>query len=202
MAGKKLPAFIFVTDGARQPDPVPVLRTLPRGWGVLFRHYDHPLREALGRRVARLCKERGLRLLVAGDVRLAARLKADGLHLPEGLARRGILSPALLWRQQGRALSIAAHSPGAVRRAKALRADLVVLSPVFPTVSHPNARPLGPLGFLRLKALSPIPVAALGGMRPATARRLRDCGAFTLALVDGVFLFLKGAPRLSCGRNP
>jgi len=61
---------------------------LPRGSGVVFRHYATPLaeRRALFARLATLARRRGLVLLRAGNARLARR--EDGVH--NGLAAHGL----------------------------------------------------------------------------------------------------------------
>ena len=51
--------------------------------GVVFRHDHDPDRVSLGRDIAKICRARGLLLVVAGDVRLAAALRA-GVHLRGG----------------------------------------------------------------------------------------------------------------------
>ena len=57
--------------------------------------------------------------------------------------------------------------------ARAGRAVAVLLSPVFPTRSHPGAASLGPLRFRLLAARAQVPVIALGGMNRRSARRLK-----------------------------
>jgi thiamine-phosphate pyrophosphorylase len=64
-----------------------------------------------------------------------------------------------------------AHSLRELRRAR--QAAAVLLSPVFPTRTHPGGKVLGPLRFRLLAGRSLVPVIALGGMNPRTARRLR-----------------------------
>ena len=65
-----------------------------------------------------------------------------------------------------------AHSLREIGDANRLGADAVLLSPVFPTRSHPGARTLGPLRFRLLAAHAAMPVIALGGMDQALAGRL------------------------------
>jgi thiamine-phosphate pyrophosphorylase len=73
-----------------------------------------------------------------------------------------------------------AHSPPDLRRA----VDAVLLSPVFPTRSHPGAPALGPVRFgLWLRAAS-VSVIALGGMDAPRLRRLRGQGAHGYAAID------------------
>ncbi|SDE11998.1 thiamine phosphate synthase [Rhodospira trueperi] len=188
VGNRPLPAAWLVSDPARLPDPMPVLRRMPRGAGLIWRPYGLAWAEALarGRALRRRTRARGMVLLVAGDWRLAAVLGADGLHLPEGLARRSVLAPALAWaKRQGRLLSVACHGPRALARARALNADMAVLSPVFPTASHPDAATLGPVRFTLMSRRAGLPTVALGGITPATAPRLRHSGAAGLAAVSG-----------------
>lgn len=177
----RLPALLFMTDEGRLPDPLPAIARLPPGCGVVFRHYGWPERRELGRRVAALCRARRLVLLVAADVGLAAELRADGLHLPEGLARSGA-ARQLSWLSRRRGLlTVAAHSRAALRRARQIGADAATLSPVFATASHPGASGLGLRRFTRLCRTSRLPVYGLGGITVKTARLLSDSGAAGLA---------------------
>lgn len=163
-----LPAGFFLTDSRRSPDPLPAIARLPRGHGVIFRHYDHPERPALAARVSRLCRARGLLLVVAADLKLARDVGALGLHLPENMARRG--RPHALpahW-----ILTVAAHSRAALARAADIGADAALAGPAFASLSHPGARGLGPHRFGRMLSNAQIPVFALGGVTPRTLRKL------------------------------
>ena len=163
-----------MTDAERLPDPLPAIARLPRGAGVIFRHYGAKQRETLGAAVARACRAKRLVLLVAEDAGLALRLRADGIHLPERALGR--LQPL---KRQGWLVTAAAHGTRGLRRARG--ADAVLLSPVFPTPSHPGARGLGQLRFAELVARAGMPVLALGGVNEASLRRLRGSGAFGVA---------------------
>ncbi|CAA7614947.1 Thiamine monophosphate synthase [Candidatus Terasakiella magnetica] len=183
----RIPRLILVTDEIRLSDPLAAIRRLPRGSAVLLRHYGSPERLKLARIMARLTRIRRLYLLVAADWRLAARLGADGVHLPEGLARHAVLAPALGWRRRANALlTVACHSPPALARARALGADAAVLSPVFPTQSHSGAKAIGPLRFAQWSRRARMPVIALGGITGATARRLPPGTAAGLAAIGAL----------------
>ena len=160
-----LPLLWLFTDARRLPDPRPAVSRLPRGMaGVVLRHDGEPGRAALGRDLARLCRARRLVLVVAGDTRLAAALHA-GVHL------RGGRWPGPR-RRRGTLVTSSAHGFADLRRARAAGAGLVFLSPVFPTLSHPEARVLGPVRWSHLALASPVPVAALGGVDGSNLRRL------------------------------
>ncbi|MBV9757721.1 MAG: thiamine phosphate synthase [Alphaproteobacteria bacterium] len=163
-AGERGPPVLWLfTDAARLPDPMPAAARLPKGLcGVVFRHDGVSSREALGRALARICRARRLALVVAGDARLAARLRA-GLHLRRG--RRTRLRPRGL-------LTSSAHDRRELARARRAGAGLVFLGPVFPTASHPGARTLGPRRWAALARAGRLPALALGGIDGAAARAL------------------------------
>ncbi len=165
--GRLMPRIFFLTDSSRLPDPRPAIRALPKGTGVIFRDYDVAERAQKARLCARLCRQRGLVFLVAGDHYLADAIGADGLHLPDRPPYRRLVRP-----QRPFLITASAHDAYGLRRAETLGADLVFLSPVFPTRSHPGARALGIHRFSRLASLSNIPVFALGGIDRETTRRL------------------------------
>lgn len=160
-----LPPLWLFTDARRLPDPRRAASRLPKGLaGIVLRHDDDPARRALGRDLARICRARRLELVVAGDPRLAAALNA-GVHL------RGGRWPTSQ-RVRHHMLTSSAHGLPELRRAQAAGADLVFLSPVFTTASHPGAAGLGVTRWARLALSATRPVAALGGVDGASIRRL------------------------------
>lgn len=175
-----VPRLLLLSDPRRLPDPRPVAARLPRGAAVLARGLSPAVLPAL----ARLCRARGLLLLVSGDGR-AALASGAGLHVPDRAPTRGLL-PVLLRRRgagRGVALSCAAHGRAGLARARRLGADWVLLSPAFPTASHPGAPALGPLRWAGLARAARRPVVALGGITPASARRLPPRAAAGLAAI-------------------
>lgn len=185
--GPGLPRLVLVLD-RRLDDPLAAVAALPHGAGVLLRAPTPDAMRTLGRAVAPLCRRRGLVLIVAGDWRLAEAIGAAGLHLPEAVARHGRLGPALAWRRRGadRLLTVACHGPAALARARALGADAALLSPLFPTRSHPGAPALGPTRFRLWARGAGLPVIALGGVDAATAPAAVEAGAAGLAAVSGL----------------
>ena len=137
------------------------LKRLPRGSGLIFRHYHLPqaARRARFEQLRRLARQHGHRLVLSGTAAEARRWGADGAYGAD-LSR----GPALL-------RLVTVHSLRELRRAR--RADAVLLSPVFPTRSHPGGKVLGPLRWQALAALSPVPVIALGGMTPRRAQQMK-----------------------------
>ena len=155
------------------------LARLPRGAGVVFRHYGVAGRRAFGARVRAVARRRGLAFLVAGTARQARSMRADGQHRPRwapgGCARGG--------RARG-LFTATAHGVAELRAAERAGAGLVFLSPVFATTSHPGMRPLGRvrLGLLARHARGP--VAALGAVDATRYRSLRTLGVSAWGGID------------------
>ncbi|MFC0410253.1 thiamine phosphate synthase [Roseomonas elaeocarpi] len=157
-----------MTDARRLPDPLAAARCLPPGAAVLARDLAPDVLFGL----ARLCRQRRLQLMVSGDGRLALRHRA-GLHLPDRRQVRGLLPFLRLWRGgRGGLLSAAAHGRRGLGRGRRLRVDALLLSPVFPTRSHPGEGALGLLRWCALARDAAGAVIALGGMNAAGTRRL------------------------------
>jgi thiamine-phosphate pyrophosphorylase len=177
---KALPALLFFTDPVRTPDPEAVAAQLPAGCAIVYRHFGAPDAEARARRLKAIARERGLKLLIGRDVALAARVGADGVHLPERLAHRAL---AVKRAHPGWIVTSAAHSLAAARRGGA---DAVVISVAFPSKSASAGAALGPVRLAALVRAAGRPAYALGGVTKKTARRLLDAGLVGLAAVDGL----------------
>lgn len=168
-----LPQLWLLSDARNDAGLETGLRRLPRGSGFVFRHYHlpPPQRRARFAALARLARACGHVVILSGSAAEARRWGADGAY---GAAAR--IGPG------ADVIRLATvHSLAQLGRAR--RADAVLLSPVFPTRSHPGAGLLGPLRFRLIALRAQAPVIALGGMNPRTARRL---GQARWAAIDGL----------------
>ena len=171
-----LPRLWMMTDERQGNRLFEALRRLPAGAGLVFRHYSlaEGERRLLFEEVQRLARQRGLVLLLGGDPQLALAWGADGSH---GLCGGAPSAPGLL-------RSAGVHDLEELRAAEAAGADLVFVSPVFPTRSHPGSGSLGAEGFALIAREARVPVVALGGMDPAKARILEDRNMYGWAAID------------------
>ena len=168
-----LPRLWLMTDERQGEGLWRALERLPRGSGIVFRHYslDPRERKELFLKVKRAARRRRLVVVLGGPPRLARSWRADGSH---GLYAHTPFEDVLR--------SAPAHDLKEIRAAERFQADLLFVSPVFPTRSHPEARPLGPVRFALLARAARVPVIALGGMDERRARRL--AGAYGWAGID------------------
>lgn len=164
-----LPGLWLMTD-ERQGDRLwPALTDLPRGSGVIVRHHglDKKARRDLIVRIRKIARARRLILVVAGSETLARATQSDGFHM-----RSAKIGPSTLLR------TIAVHDLAELRLAERIGADLVFISPVFATESHPGKRSLGRARFGQLVRESRVPVIALGGMNMRRAESLQQFGIY------------------------
>jgi len=168
-----LPLVWLVSDARNDACVEAVLSRLPRGSGLIFRHYHLPpdQRRARFAELQRRARRRGHAIVLAGPAALARRWGADGAYGTAASLARGPSLPRLVTVHSLREL------------AQRGRASAVLLSPVFATRSHAGAATLGPVRFRLLAARSGVPVIALGGM---TARRARRLGWNRWAAIDGL----------------
>jgi len=157
-----LPRLWLMTDERQGETLWSAVERLPRGAGIVFRHYGLPQaqRAEMLKRLRRIAKRKELVLVAAGNARVSP-FSTDGCHgRPARGAGHDIIHTA------------SAHDLPEIRAAERSGANLIFLSPAFATRSHPGVRPLGPLRFMLLAKQARVPVIALGGMDAHRARRL------------------------------
>lgn len=152
-----VPTLWLMTDERMGEGLWSALAALPRGSGVVFRHFaTAPAdRAALFARIAQIARRRRLVLIAGG-----------------GAAQRQLLHPAHSVRE-----AIAARRAGAAS---------ILVSPVYPTRTHPGARTLGALRAATIARAAGIPAIALGGMTRARFKRMRALGFVGWAAIDGL----------------
>ena len=137
--------------------------------------------EALFARLRRLREHRKLRILVSSRHPLSFARAVDGLHLTGRDLAQALARPSVRW------LAASCHAPAELDAADRLACDFAVYGPVCPSASHPGEPGIGLDGLARDIACTPIPVYALGGLKPQDLDRVRACGAQGVAALRGAW---------------
>ncbi len=145
---------------------------------------DIERREIEARRLRTLTRRRNALLIVNDDPELAARVKADGVHLgrddPDIVAARRLLGPEAV-------IGISCYDSLALARdATAAGADYVAFGSVFPSPTKPAAM-RAPLELITAAKLElGVPICAIGGITPDNAAPVLAAGADLLAVITSV----------------
>lgn len=181
--------LLVVTDrdgaGGRLVDAVQGALAGGARW-IWFRERDLPEapRATLADQILTLVRQHGGLISIGGDTDLAARLGADGVHLPSGAGSAAIA--AARGRLPDGLIGLSAHTVEEVRDAAHAGADYVTLSPIFVSPSKPGYGPaLGPEALTRAARYG-IPVLALGGVTVGAIHPCREAGAAGIAVMSGL----------------
>ena len=139
---------------------------------------------AQARRLARLCRDRGVPFIVNDSLDLALAVQADGVHLG-----RDDIDVAAARRALPRGIvGVSCYTDvQRARAAAAAGADYIAIGRVFTSSTKPGA-PRAPLARLaEAKAASDLPVVAIGGITADNARQAIDAGADMVAAIAAVF---------------
>jgi thiamine-phosphate pyrophosphorylase len=123
-------------------------------------------------------------LIVNDRADIAAAAGAHGVHLGQEdgdpSRARALLGPgAIIGQSAGDLAELARVDPGLV--------DYVGIGPFASTATKGDAgAPLGAAGFARLRAATPLPAVAIGGMGPANAAQAIAAGADGVAVVSAI----------------
>ena len=136
-------------------------------------------------RLARICYDQGIPLIINDDVELAAAAGASGVHLGKGdssvrSARKILGTDAIIgvscYNEFERATE--AESEGA---------DYVAFGRFFPSRSKPGAVSASPELLRRARQSLGVSVVAIGGITPENGLPLVSAGAHCLAAIHGVY---------------
>lgn len=174
-----LPPLLWLTDPARTPGLECILPALPRGSGVVYRHFGEAVRMETARTLAKLCRLHGLYLLVSNDPELAELVHASGVHWPFRSRQR-----AKYWRTRFSIMTASAHSRSDLANLNPNVFDAAIFSTVFPSESPTACQPVTPIRFRKIAGQSPLPCYGLGGVTAHNVSKIADFAG--LAAVSGI----------------
>jgi thiamine-phosphate pyrophosphorylase len=145
---------------------------------------DPTLRRAQAEALAEACRRAGVPFIVNDDVRLAAAVDADGVHLGEHDAS---IADARLVLGDRATIGVSCYDDlERARTAARDGADYIAFGAFFPSLTKPNAR-RATTALLRDSAGLGVARVAIGGITADNAGPLVAAGADLLAVVGGVF---------------
>ena len=146
---------------------------------------DVALRHEQASELLLLCRAFHVPLIINDDVRLAALVDADGVHVGEDDAS---LKEARINLGPDKIIGVSCYQDLArAKQFQAEGADYVAFGSFYPSATKPGARPC-PIGLLtEAKQVLRVPVVAIGGITPENAVALVAAGADAVAVITALF---------------
>jgi len=145
---------------------------------------DAALRREQAAALANATRAANIPFLVNDDPRLAADVKADGVHLGE---YDGTIAAARAVLGEHAIVGVSCYDdPERANAAAADGADYLAFGAFFTSSTKPNARRATP-ALLHDARHHGLPLVAIGGITPDNAHLLVEAGADLVAIVSGVF---------------
>jgi len=134
---------------------------------------------AFASRLRDMTKQYQAKLIIHSQADIAKAVNADGVHLASSNISE---IPAIRdWLDMpNMTLSTSCHNLKELRASHQSGADFAMLSPVFPTQSHPDAPALGIDAFKEIAEASLLPIIALGGIDAENRSQLKGFGIATI----------------------
>lgn len=176
---KNFPSLILMTDSKRKQDFAKIIPKLPAHSLIIIRHFSAKEKYNLFKKIKYISRKFKVKLSVSDDMKFALRHNLDGVHFPEKTTKKTAACGKIKRAKPDMFLTSACHSKTALIAAQKLKLDAVLISPVFPTYSHPFAISIYVKGFQRISRRSQIKCYALGGINTKTTQKLlstRACG--------------------------
>jgi len=135
--------------------------------GVVYRNYNDPQRETELIKIAKACKKKRYQLFVSNDIKLALKVKADGIYIPAFNKTKKFLN----LEKKNLTILGSAHNQKEIQEKIAQKCQAIFLSPIFYLEKSLNF--LNTYKFNYLSRSNKANIIALGGITEQNVRKLR-----------------------------
>ena len=135
--------------------------------GIIYRNYNAEKRENELVKIAKACKKNRNQLFVSNDIKLAIKVKAEGIYIPSFNKTKGF---ANLEKKNIKILG-SAHNQKEIHRKIVQNCSAVFLSPIFYVKKSKDFLGLHQFNYLSYK--NKINILALGGISENNIRKLK-----------------------------
>ena len=135
--------------------------------GIIYRNYNDPCREIELIKIAKLCKKKRLRLFVSNDIKLALKVKADGIYIPAFSKTKRFLN----LEKKNLIILGSAHNQKEIYEKMNQKCKAIFLSPIFYVKKSKSF--LGLHKFNHLSYSNKTSFMALGGINENNIRKLK-----------------------------
>ena len=135
--------------------------------GVIYRNYNDSKRETELIKIAKACKKKKYQLFVSNDIKLALKVRADGIYIPSFNKTKKFLN----LEKKNLTILGSAHNQKEIREKISQKCQAIFLSPIFYVEKSINF--LNVYKFNSLSRSSKVNILALGGITEHNVHKLR-----------------------------
>ena len=135
--------------------------------GVVYRNYNDPKRETELIKIAKACKKKRYQLFVSNDIKLALKVRADGIYIPSFNKTKKFLN----LEKKNLTILGSAHNQKEIQEKISQKCQAIFLSPIFYVEKSINF--LNVYKFNSLSRSNKVNILALGGITEHNVRKLR-----------------------------
>jgi len=158
--------------------------------GVIYRNYKDREREKKLIKIAKACKKSGYQLFVSNDIKLALKVKANGIYVPSFNKTKNFSN----LEKKNISIIGSAHNQKEIQKKISQNCSAIFLSPVFNVEKAKKF--LGLYKFNYLSHTNKIDILALGGISESNIRQLK---LLSIKGFGGISLFKKKPAFLKAG---
>jgi len=135
--------------------------------GIIYRNYNSCRREVELSKIARACKKKRYKLYVSNDLRLAMKVKADGIYIPSFNKSKSFMN----LEKKNLCVVGSAHNQKEIKTKIMQKCSALFISPIF--FVEKKKQFLGIHKFNYLSRANKINVFAIGGINEKNIRKLK-----------------------------
>jgi len=135
--------------------------------GIIYRNYKDPKRETELDKIAKECRKKRFKLFVSNDVKLALKVKANGVYIPSFNKTKRLLN----YGKKRFIVLGSAHSQIEIQSKISQKCEAIFLSPIFPVLKA--KKNLGIHKFNMLSRNNNVDILALGGINEHNYSKLK-----------------------------
>ena len=135
--------------------------------GVVYRNYNNPKRETELIKIAKACKKKRYQLFVSNDIKLALKVRADGIYIPSFNKTKKFLN----LEKKNLTILGSAHNQKEIQEKISQKCQAIFLSPIFYVEKSINF--LNVYKFNSLSRSNKVNILALGGITEHNVHKLR-----------------------------
>ena len=154
--------FIFLNEYNSE-----VFKNINTNIGIIYRNYKDRKRESQLIKIAKACKKKRYQLFVSNDIKLAHKVKADGIYIPSFNKTKNFSN----LEKRNTVILGSAHNQKEIHKKISQNCKAIFLSPLFNIEKSKNF--LGLHQFNYLSYMNKINILALGGISQNNIRKLQ-----------------------------